>query len=210
MIGLLLFLSIDIEFWSFIDQYGYLALFILSLLASMSVVMPLPFQTAIYLAGSTQRFNPVFLGIASGAGAALGELSLYLLFRGGRRILPEDLKRRADRFRVLIDRYGALAVFILAVTPLPDDIIYPALGLARYNIGKVFVAAFMGKTILYTVIAYAGFYSYDAVRIYLGGGEDIFVSIILLIISIVFAAAVLMIDWESILSKKIYGEGVDG
>ncbi len=199
----ILALFIDFEgLKALFNEYGYAAVFVVSLIGTMSMFVSLPYLHLIYYAGSTQMFNPVFLGIAAGAGAALGEMTLYFLARGGRYALPENLKRRMDSLRILVDKYGSLVVFLLAVTPIPDDIIYPVLGFMRYSIGKILVASFMGKTILSTIIAYAGFYSYEIIKQYIGQ-DDFTTTVIVIVLSIVFTVIVFMIDWEKYVSKFV-------
>jgi len=195
-------IQIEIDFNQLISQYGYVAFIFISFIGSVTIFVQIPYLSIIYFAGSTQRFNPVFLGISSGIGATIGELTLYLLFRGGRYVLSDKRKRKLEALRLLIDKYGAWLIFILAVTPIPDDIIYPSLGIMRFSLTKIFVAAFLGKTILSTFVAFAGFYSYEAVKSYLGG-EDPVILLIVFILSILFTVVILMIDWEKYLVENV-------
>jgi hypothetical protein len=51
-------------------------------------------------------------------------------------------------FQRLVKRYGATAAFVAAITPIPDDLVYVPLGLAKYCPRRFFVATLSGKIIL--------------------------------------------------------------
>lgn len=194
-------LNITVDFKEIFNQiiasYGYLGFFIVSFIATLSILLPVPYLIAIYLAGSTQQFNPAFIGLASGLGAALGELWLYFVGAGGRRIIPNKFRERADKLRRLIESYGVFSiVFVFAATPLPDDLIYPTLGILKLDIKQIFLAAFLGKTLLAAVAAYAGYYSYDVILSYLGEESSFWVSMIIIILAFIMAYVILRIDWE--------------
>jgi membrane protein DedA with SNARE-associated domain len=47
-----------------------------------------------------------------------------------------------------LSRYGWLGAFIAALTPIPDDLVYIPLGLAKYSPWKFASAIFAGKFLL--------------------------------------------------------------
>ena len=49
---------------------------------------------------------------------------------------------------MLLSRYGWLGAFIAALTPIPDDLVYIPLGLAKYSPWKFATAIFAGKFLL--------------------------------------------------------------
>jgi len=190
-------LNASINFNEIIAAYGYIGFFIVSFIATLTVILPLPYLILIYVAGSTQQFNPAFIGLASGLGAALGELWLYFVGRGGRKLLPKKFRERADKLRILIESYGVfMVVFIFAATPLPDDLIYPILGVLKIDLKKIFLAAFLGKTLLSAVIAYAGYYSYEVILEYMGEEMSIWASALVLVLALVLTIVILKIDWD--------------
>ncbi len=66
-------------------SYGYLGIFLLSLIGNATVVLPMPaFLTA--LAGGSV-LNPAAVGIVAAAGATIGELSGYLMGMGGKGVV---------------------------------------------------------------------------------------------------------------------------
>jgi membrane protein DedA with SNARE-associated domain len=189
------------DIMSIIHGLGYLGAFIVSFLGTLTVIFPVPYLITIYLMGASKAYNPVLIGLLGGLGATIGEYVLYILGRGGRYLLrPEKLKNLEIMSRYL-DKYGWMAVFVFAVTPLPDDVLYPVLGLIKYNALYIFVACFAGKAILTGGIAYAGSLSIDILD-YITGGESIVMGIIIIIITILSIVVVLKIDWSKYIKME--------
>lgn len=68
-------------------------------------------------------------------------------------MINEKTRKRMRPFERLIKRYGAGAAFFAAATPIPDDLVYVPLGLAKYNPKRFFVATLAGKIVLsYSII----------------------------------------------------------
>ena len=44
-----------------------------------------------------------------------------------------------------LSKYGGLAAFIAALLPVPDDLVYIPLGIAKYSIKKFVIFTFFGK-----------------------------------------------------------------
>ena len=59
--------------------------------------------------------------------------------------MSEKTKQRMLPFQRLVKKYGAAAAFVAAATPIPDDIVYVPLGLAKYNPLRFFIATLTGK-----------------------------------------------------------------
>jgi membrane protein YqaA with SNARE-associated domain len=151
-----------------------------------------PFTLTIYAFGSI--LNPLILGLSCGLGSTIGELSAYLIGWGGRSMLEERYGKRLESAKLLIERYGVLAIFLFAVLPLPDDLILVPLGILRYDLWKAMTSMFLGKTAMCLFIAYAGRYSYSFVRElfeaggYLGG-------IVAAVVLVLIIVAMVKIDW---------------
>jgi membrane protein DedA with SNARE-associated domain len=108
----------------------------------------------------------------------------------------------------LVSRYGWFGAFIAALTPIPDDIVYIPLGLAKYSPWKFATATFAGKFLMNQFIVWGS--------IFLGRPfvEDILSSeaatntsslIIAAIVSIAALAAFvyfsLKIDWAKLIGR---------
>ena len=63
-------------------------------------------------------------------------------------MLSSKIKGKMIPLQRLLGRYGAIGAFIAAVSPIPDDIVYIPLGLAKYSPWKFAIATFLGKFVL--------------------------------------------------------------
>ena len=154
----------DIWGWmsNVVANYGYTGAFIVSIFGNFTIFFPVPFVVTIYAFGAS--LNPLVLGLVCGIGSTVGEFSAYLVGRGGRRVLDDRYGERLESAKLLIQEYGVAIIFLFALLPLPDDLILIPLGMLRYNLRKAMAAMFLGKTLMCTLVAYAGRYSYSIVR----------------------------------------------
>jgi uncharacterized membrane protein YdjX (TVP38/TMEM64 family) len=180
-------------------NYGYFGAFIISLFGNFTIFFPVPFTITIYAAGVT--LEPILLGLVCGIGSTIGEFSAYLIGRGGRRIIDDRYGDRLESARMLIQRHGMAVIFLFAVLPLPDDLILIPMGMMKYDLRKAMIAMFFGKTIMCTLVAYAGRYSYSLIR-------DIFTSsgivggILSTLILAIVVIALIRIDWTRFLDTN--------
>ncbi|HEV2877750.1 MAG TPA: VTT domain-containing protein, partial [Nitrososphaeraceae archaeon] len=73
-------------------------------------------------------------------------------------ILSYNTKKRMLPLQKLLSRYGWMGVFTAAATPIPDDIVYIPLGIAKYSPLKFASALFVGQFILGGVIVVISIY----------------------------------------------------
>jgi membrane protein YqaA with SNARE-associated domain len=140
------------------QTFGYAGIFIISLLGSATIFLPVPSAIAVFTFGAI--LNPWLVGIAAGVGAAIGELVGYLLGYGGKELLNKKHKKTLDKARGWMVRHGAFPVIILfAVTPLPDDVIGILCGVINYDVKKFFLASLIGKITMNVIIAVGGYMS---------------------------------------------------
>src|SRR3990170_3533327 len=102
---------------NFALQYGYLGIFFISLLGATSIFIPIPSSVVIFILGGNSAFEPLWIAIAAGLGAAVGELSGYVIGLGGRKIIGEKYKRKMDILTRLFKRFGSIVIFVFALTP---------------------------------------------------------------------------------------------
>ena len=153
------------ELFLLLKPYGYLGVFLINLIASSTIIFPLP--AAAFVFGLGAVLNPLFIGLAAGLGAAIGEFTGYGIGRGGRRIIRRKWKKQINDIDKLFAKYGGFfVIFIFAATPLPDDIAGIVAGVFKYPIKKYFLAVLLGKIVLNVVIAYAGFYGIKEILSY--------------------------------------------
>jgi membrane protein YqaA with SNARE-associated domain len=185
---------------NFSIQYGYLGIFVISLLGSASIFLPIPYTVVLFTVGSLRAFNPILVAFASGLGSAVGEFSGYLLGLGGRKVISEKGKRNVEFLLKIFGRYAALTIFIFALTPLPDDLLFIPLGVMRYGFIRAFIPAFLGKLCMSLIIVYGARFTVGIIRQIFGIESDLSSTIIGMIIAFILFIIVLTlmfkIDWE--------------
>jgi len=191
----------DVWTWmaELVTVYGYLGAFVVCTVGNFSIFIPIPFALIVYAFGST--LNPLLLGLVSGLGSTTGEMVSYFLGWGGRKMIESRYGSRLDAAKKLIDRYGALSVFLIALLPVPDDLLLIPLGMMKYDVKKTFIAMLLGKTLLCISLAYAGAFSFSYLRdvFAVGGVVGWVASVVLLAVVII---VMLKIDWAKMLEDK--------
>ncbi len=136
---------------------GYAGIFVVSVLGNLIPFMPIPYLTVIFLyTAYVPDANPLLVGVISGIGGGVGKLAVYLASMGVTKLFSRDTLKRLNAFKELLGKYGALAVFIFAATPSPDDVVIALLGMIRYSITRFFVAVTLGKIVISVMTAYFG------------------------------------------------------
>src|SRR5438874_372942 len=84
----LVFVPID---WKVFGEYGgYIGIFIVTLLATGAIVLPVPYLGLIVNAGASPFLDPLLVALIAGVAAALGETTGYLVGYTGRSLLPHN------------------------------------------------------------------------------------------------------------------------
>ncbi|MCD6154209.1 MAG: VTT domain-containing protein [Candidatus Verstraetearchaeota archaeon] len=174
-------------------QYGYVGALTVSILGNLIPFIPIPYLAAIFYMAAYLPIDPIILGAVSGIGGAIGKTIIYIVSFGSGKLIGEEEEYRISRLRKLLDKYGALAVFIFTITPSPDDIIIIPLGLIRYNFTKFFIACLIGKCMLSIGVAVFGQKFIEYLNLLLGG--SIWGTIISVIFLAIITVLLLKIDW---------------
>jgi membrane protein DedA with SNARE-associated domain len=187
-------------------QFGYLGVFAISFIGSVSVIFPIPYTLVIFALGSV--LDPFFVAISGGLGAALGEFSGYGLGYYGRKIVNEKRQQKMDYMVKFFDRHGPLAIFLFALTPLPDDLLFIPLGVMHYPFWRAFLPALLGKTLMTFILAYSGQQSIEFIKTIFGASGWIG-TIITAALLIAVIVAMLKLDWEKLFEKYADKKDVD-
>ena len=195
-------------------QYGYLGIFAISLAGAMSIIVPVPdtimvFSLAGLQTGGNWVFAPLLIALAATLGGAIGEVSGYLLGLSSRKVISGKYKKNVDFLGKVFNKFGAIAIFAFALTPLPDDMVFIPLGSNRYNPIKAFAPALTGKLLLCLAVAYGGRFSVGIIRDVFGVGGDVTSLAISTGVGIAFAIALFKVDWAKHFEKYLCGEGLD-
>jgi len=191
-------------------QYSYVGVFAISLIGAMSIIFPIPY-TFIILTLGMEGMDPFLLTVAGGLGSGIGEFSGYLLGYYGRSVISEKQQRKMDYMIRVFDRYGPITIFLFALTPLPDDLLFIPLGILRYKFIKAFIPNILGKTLMCAILAYGGQLFGNILIIAFGESTPeikLLVSITTVIVLVFIVVAMLKIDWEKVFEKYVGEESV--
>jgi len=194
------------ELFPFTPEVGYLGLSIVSFFGSLIPFVPIPSFVLVATMAVGEQFDiHVLVLIAALTSTAAKQIIFYVSY-GGRKIISEKTKKRMKPFQKLVKRYGGSAAFAAAATPIPDDLVYIPLGLAKYNPKRFFVATLLGKIVLYYVIVLISHYmGLSLLEPILQDIEDplpVYIGIIGLGLAMTIIVILLLrLDWERILSR---------
>jgi uncharacterized membrane protein YdjX (TVP38/TMEM64 family) len=159
--------------WAFRDrlselsQLGYAGVFIVTLVGSASLVIPVPGLAAVFAGGVV--WDPLIVGVVAGVAMTLGEVTGYALGYAG-----QDLVQRHNRFRFLerwMLKAGGPIIFLGSLIPNPFfDILGVIAGSQRYPLRMFLLWALPGKVIKGIVVAYLGLYGMHQVLRWFGMG----------------------------------------
>ena len=137
--------------------FGYFGVFVVSVVTTATIFLPVP--GFLFILAASPVLNPFLLALVAGAGMAIGELTGYVIGKGGARAIKKKdvkwVKKGREWFR---KGRGFLFIVIFAATPLPDDITGIVGGMFDYDWKKFLLAAFIGKTAMNLALSLAGFY----------------------------------------------------
>ncbi len=180
-----------------VTTFGYPGVFLLGFIGAASVIIPIPYTVVLLVISAPQfGFDPLLLAVFVSFGAAAGELVGYGLGYVGRRVVSKKYDRRLNAMLRIFNRFGVAAVFIFALTPLPDDLLLIPLGLLHYNFWKVFIPCVAGKFLMSLIITYAGA---AAGQMFVEAG--VLIAVITAILLILAVIAMFCINWEKLAEK---------
>jgi uncharacterized membrane protein YdjX (TVP38/TMEM64 family) len=132
---------------------GYPGIFLASLLASATLILPVPGVLITTAMGAV--FNPFWVAIAAGSGAALGEITGYLAGYSGQAVVE-----RVGVYEKVVNwmrRYGDITILVLAIIPNPIfDVAGIAAGMLKMPLHRFLIWCILGKMIKMMIFAYSG------------------------------------------------------
>ena len=187
-------------------EIGYYGLGFASFFGSLIPFVPVPIIFLLATMSVGDQFNIHVLALLSAITATAAKQIIFSISYTGRRIMSEKTRKRMKPFERLVKRYGAAAAFVAAATPIPDDIVYIPLGLAKYNPKRFFVATLLGKIVLsYVIVLISHFFGKEYVEPLIDNLEDptlIYIGMIVFaVILTVMVILMLRLDWTRILGK---------
>jgi membrane protein YqaA with SNARE-associated domain len=151
-----------------LKHYGYFGAFLISLLFNATIILPVGNFLILAALGAAMPM-PYLVGICAGAGAAIGECTGYLAGYSERK--TAERSRLYLRVEEWMKRWGSLTIFVLSAAPLFFDVAGLAAGVLRFPFKKFLFWCWLGRTIFYIAVAYAGYFGWEAVlRLMARGG----------------------------------------
>jgi len=154
------------EFITEMISQGYVGLFIICFAINMipflspsNMVLAGAAVLTFSILGPVGVTEAVIIGIIVAITATLAKLIHFYVIRGSRVILSEERLKSLDSEKERVEKWGALALFIAAASPVPDDPLIVYVGLTKYNTVKFLISYFTGKvtvTIAGAIIALFG------------------------------------------------------
>ncbi|MFX1309220.1 MAG: VTT domain-containing protein [Promethearchaeota archaeon] len=212
-------------FWALLISFG------ICFLGSASIGFPIPFpfvlfslSNSVYLKYYNSGLEVIqilqsgpfwleILGLAliGGLGSALGESTGYAVGYGTKKIAEQrdsDFFKNVDGFGKLIlenEKRTPLYIFLFALTPLPDDILFLPLGIIRYPFWKCIFPGWLGKN--FTTLFYCCWPIFVALGFVAQGIQSndipsIITEAILLLVTITAMLFIMTFNWTKYLKKR--------
>jgi len=194
------------DIFPFASGDGYLILALVNFFGSLIPFVPLPGFLLLATMSVGNEYDLHVLALLSAITATVAKQIIFFVSFSGRRIMNEKTRKRMRPFERLVKKYGAAAAFFAAATPMPDDIIFVPLGLAKYNPKRFFVATLTGKIVLSYIIVFISHYiGLSFIEPFLENIDDatpVYIGIIVFgVIMTVIIVLLLKLDWQRIMGK---------
>ncbi len=212
-------------FWALMISLG------ICFLGSASIGFPIPFPFVLFsLSDSVYRnfsnlglemtqilqsvpfwFQIIGLTVFGGLGSALGELTGYGVGYGTKRLVDHrdsDLLNNVNGFGKLIlknEKRTPFYIFLFALTPLPDDILFLPLGMIKYPFWKCIIPGWLGKNV--TTLFYCCWPILVSIGLVTQGiqsndNSSVITEAILLLVTITVMFFIMSFDWTKFLEKR--------
>lgn len=194
------------DIFPFATDDGYLILALVNFFGSLIPFVPLPGFLLLATMSVGNQYDLHVLALLSAITATVAKQIIFFVSFGGRKIMNEKTRKRMRPFERLVKRYGAAAAFVAAATPMPDDIIFIPLGLAKYNPKRFFVATLTGKIVLSYIIVFISHYiGLSFIEPFLENVDDttpVYIGIaVFAVIMTAIIVLLLKLDWQRIMAK---------
>lgn len=137
----------------------YLGILIISIATSAPLVIPLPGLAFTSIMGAITVYpaDAFWVGLVSGIGATIGELTGYLLGYSSRMAVPDN--KKYEKVVSWTSRWGSWTIFVLALLPNPlFDLAGLAAGILKYPMWKFLTVGMAGRIPKHMLFAYLGFW----------------------------------------------------
>jgi membrane protein YqaA with SNARE-associated domain len=138
---------------TFLRGYGYIGIFILSILGSATIISPAPVFLLAFSSGGV--FSPIPVAFFVSLGSAIGEITGYLVGVSGGDIIKKH--KRLKRIEGWMKINGIVTIFVLAAIPnFLFDVAGIVAGSSKIPVRKFLIATWLGRLVRYLILAYLG------------------------------------------------------
>jgi membrane protein DedA with SNARE-associated domain len=145
------------DFMHFIEGMDYLAIFLLTFISAVLIIVPIPYFPILMTAVLVTNLDPNLIILFGALGAVSAKSIVYMASYYGTNI--GNLKRNfnsedyPETYRIL-RKYGGLTIFLAGITPIPDNIIFIPFGMYRYSPLKFILITFFSKILLNVIVVW--------------------------------------------------------
>lgn len=181
------------DLFDLMSGLGFVGIFIVAVIGNSALLMHIPYTVPLLslALGGVSLDRMLLMGVASGLGAAFGEIvsygiSLKILGENStleRSSLLQWVKRMVNSHPRMIP----LLLFVYAVSPLPDDTVIIPLAMVRYGLKQILPPLFTGKVAHNLVVAALFYYftSWSADRVSTTVQVDLALGILILFVMVI-------------------------
>ena len=183
---------------------SYIGVFLLSFVGACSVIIPIPYTAIIFVLAGKGGLNPFLTALSGGLGSGVGEITGWIVGKLTSNALKESrYSRRVDALIKLVEMKGRYAVplliFLFALTPLPDDALFIALGILNYSLLRALIPCIIGKIAMLYIISFFGRFTWETA--YAFGISDVTITIATICLLAIMLIAIGQIKWEDVLKR---------
>jgi len=194
----------------------YAAVFLISIFGNFTIFMPMPYIIPIASIIIVLPVNVLFISVFIGIGAAIGELTSWLLGRGASEFLNKRYEKQISGLKELINKgYAFWMILLFGLLPLPDDILFIALGMVRYSVKKAVIACSIGKVLMALSIGFflliaksteigqlvLGLYGIRIENGVVSSSENPLMSAVSILVTVIIMFALLKVDWTKFIKQ---------
>ena len=150
-----------VPFESLDNQLVYFGILLVSFITNILIFVPIPVYPILVISVFDKKLDPNFIAVYSAIGIIIAKTIIFYSIYYGRNIFLKrgsPIKKKLIPLQKLASKYGWKAAIIAAITPIPDDIVYVSLGLARYSPWKFVTSTFAGKLIINEIVIWGAVY----------------------------------------------------
>jgi membrane protein YqaA with SNARE-associated domain len=212
-LGVVIFITISVLVYSFKDTIvecvtglpSFVAVFALSFIGASSVIIPVPYTAIIFVLAS-KGLDPLVTAIAGGAGSGLGEFTGWVVGRLVSRTLEGTKYIKQVRALIKLAEVKGkhvltLAIFVFALTPLPDDLLFIVLGFLKYDLLRALPPCMLGKAVMLYLITFFGKLTWEVAE-GMGLSEELLTALTVVMLTIILAVLA-FVKWDRLLEKYL-------